>query len=142
MGGDAIRNAAIWQQRFSRTAARYIPSKSFLAQSTYDQAPITIAHELCHVVLDAIRDPLRRCEKAVDLTAMLLGFRKLYASGAYQERRSRNGATIHMLSYLRAQEVEFANKILMEAQWSWVWDLPRQTLRRVLNWPLGSRQGS
>jgi hypothetical protein len=114
--------------------------KSFLAQSTYDQAAIAIAHELSHVVLDAIRNPLRRCEKAVDLTAMLLGFRKLYASGTYQERRSRNGVTMHMLGYLRAQEVELANKILAGSSWSWVWDLPQQTLGKALKWPLATRQ--
>ena len=51
--------------------------KSFLERSKYDQAAITVAHELSHIVLESINHPLRREEKAVDLTAMLLGFRKL-----------------------------------------------------------------
>jgi hypothetical protein len=51
--------------------------KSFLERSKYDQAAITAAHELSHIVLESINHPLRREEKAVDLTAMLLGFRKL-----------------------------------------------------------------
>jgi hypothetical protein len=49
--------------------------KSFLAESTYDEVTAAIAHELSHVVLDSIAHPLCRVEKAVDLTAMLLGFR-------------------------------------------------------------------
>jgi hypothetical protein len=48
--------------------------KSFLDQSTYDQVAIVVAHELSHIVLESIGHPLRREEKAVDLTAMLLGF--------------------------------------------------------------------
>jgi hypothetical protein len=47
---------------------------------------------------------------------------------------------MHMLGYLRAQEVELANKILAGSSWSWVWDLPQQTLGRALKWPLATRQ--
>jgi hypothetical protein len=56
--------------------------RSFLQQSSHDQIAIAIAHELSHVVLDSIQHPLRGCEKAVDLTAMLLGFRRLYLTGS------------------------------------------------------------
>jgi hypothetical protein len=67
--------------------------KSFLERSKYDQAAITVAHELSHIVLESINHPLRREEKAVDLTAMLLGFRELYASGAHKaERTSKQSA--------------------------------------------------
>jgi hypothetical protein len=63
--------------------------KSFLEDSTYDQAAIVIAHELSHIVLDAIAHPLRRVEKAVDLTAMLLGFRH------HGGERARQGVGVH-----------------------------------------------
>ena len=64
--------------------------KSFLAQSSYAQAAIAIAHELSHVVLDSIRHPLRREEKAVDLTAMLLGFSELYRRGSIERTYYQN----------------------------------------------------
>src|SRR5208337_16502 len=64
--------------------------KSFLRDSTYDQAAILIAHELSHVVLESIAHPLRKVEKAVDLTAMLLGFRLLYQTASYKEWRDGN----------------------------------------------------
>jgi hypothetical protein len=51
--------------------------RSFLQRSSLDRIAIAIAHELSHVVLDSIHHPLRGCEKAVDLTAMLLGFRAI-----------------------------------------------------------------
>jgi hypothetical protein len=51
--------------------------RSFLQRSSHDQIAIAIAHELSHIVLDSIHHPLRGCEKAVDLTAMLLRFRAI-----------------------------------------------------------------
>ena len=86
--------------------------KSFLERSTYDQVAITMAHELSHVVLESIDHPLRRAEKAVDLTAMLLGFRLLYASGCYKEKRSHNGTAWRRIGYLSREEVQLANNIL------------------------------
>ena len=90
--------------------------RSFLEQSTYDQAAIVVAHELSHIVLDSIGHPLRREEKAVDLTAMLLGFCALYASGCYREETSQNGTSIRTLGYLSQEEVELANQILAQRQ--------------------------
>ena len=40
-----------------------------------------IAHELSHVILDALRHPLRNNEVAVDLTAMILGFWNIMREG-------------------------------------------------------------
>lgn len=97
--------------------------KSFLAQSTYDQVAIVVAHELSHVVLDSIWHPLRRCEKAVDLTAMVLGFRRLYASGSYKEYRSYNSTSSRQLGYLSPQEVQLVNQALARDQPSWAWEL-------------------
>jgi hypothetical protein len=51
--------------------------RSFFQQA-YDQAVLAVAHEFSHVVLESIWHPLRKCEKAVDMTAMILGFGQLY----------------------------------------------------------------
>jgi len=42
-----------------------------------------IAHELCHVILDAIKHPLRKEEIAVDLAAMILGFCNVIQDGRH-----------------------------------------------------------
>src|SRR3984893_6810730 len=88
--------------------------KSFLERSTYDQVAITMAHELSHVVLDSIAHPLRRVEKAVDLTAMLVGFRVLYQIACYKEFDSERIVTTKGLGYLSPAEVNLANDIISE----------------------------
>jgi hypothetical protein len=52
--------------------------KTFIADVPFGVIVIAMAHELCYVVLDAIGHPLREQEEAVDLTAMLLGYRDFY----------------------------------------------------------------
>ncbi len=99
-------------EAFKKLKLRLYLRKSFLENATYDQVAVVVAHELSHIVLDSIQHPLRREEKAVDLTAMLLGFRLLYASACYKEWRSGNGITYHTLGYLRRDNVELANQIL------------------------------
>lgn len=86
--------------------------KSKLEQWSYDQMAIVVAHELSHVVLNSIGHPLRGCEKAVDLTAMVLGFRRLYASGSYKEQGLQNSKSSYQLGYLSPHEVQLANQIL------------------------------
>jgi len=91
--------------------------KAFLEQSTYDQVAIAIAHELSHVVLDSIAHPLRREEKAVDLTAMLLGFRRLYKSGCHKEENLGNATRCRRLGYLTFEEVRLADRVLAQDHW-------------------------
>jgi hypothetical protein len=88
--------------------------KSFAANSTYQEFAITVAHELSHVVLDSIKHPLRREEKAVDLTAMLLGFSYLYRTAAHSVKRV-DSHTIRTtkLGYLSPDELEAASRILI-----------------------------
>jgi hypothetical protein len=94
---------------FKETSLKMFFRKSFLEGHTYDQVAIVIAHELSHVVLDSIRHPLRREEKAVDLTAMLLGFRLLYLSGAHKEHRTSKSIQTETIGYLSPAEVQLAN---------------------------------
>jgi hypothetical protein len=88
--------------------------KPFLSGSDYDQAAIAVAHELSHVVLDSIAHPLRDVEKAVDLTAMLLGFRELYETACYKTWYSGNTINHQRLGYLTPEEVAFANELLAD----------------------------
>jgi hypothetical protein len=86
--------------------------KQFMASSTYDRAAIAVAHEFSHVVLNSLRHPLRNCEKAVDLTAMVLGFSALYASGGYTETRIGNTIRQSQLGYLTSDELRAARRLL------------------------------
>jgi hypothetical protein len=52
------------------------------------------------------------CEKAVDLTAMLLDFRLVVNSACYKEKRSGNLTEVHRLGYLTRSEVQLANRLL------------------------------
>jgi hypothetical protein len=81
--------------------------KDFFEQA-YDKAAIVVAHEFSHVVLESIEHPLRRCEKAVELTAMLLGFRRIYDSASKDQRT---------LGYLERDEIIIANKLLSQDHW-------------------------
>ncbi len=55
-----------------------------------------------------IEHPLRRCEKAVELTAMLLGFRRIYDSASKDQQT---------LGYLERDEIIIANKLLSQNHW-------------------------
>jgi hypothetical protein len=103
--------------------------KSFFEQA-YDEAAVAVAHELSHVVLESIQHPLRKKEKAVDLAAMLLGFRRLYKSACYKERRLGNTLRIKTLGYLSRQETQIANHFLARDHWRL--KLRTVPLRRVL----------
>jgi hypothetical protein len=98
---------------FKKLTLKMFVRKSFLAQSSYAQAAITIAHELSHIVLDSVRHPLRREEKAVDLTAMLLGFSELYRRGAVEKEYFQNCTNIRQLGYLSEAELDAACRILL-----------------------------
>lgn len=97
--------------------------KPFVETKPYDEFAITVAHELSHVVLKSIEHPLRNEEKAVDLTAMLLGFSYLYRKAAHTSRWI-NDTTIQNshLGYLSEREISRASKILvpyrMRASWA------------------------
>jgi hypothetical protein len=88
--------------------------KSFAEAEPYDRFAIAVAHEFSHVVLDSIDHPLRHDEKAVDLTAMILGFSHLYRRAAYTIRRvSLNEFQRRGLGYLSEHELDQACQILV-----------------------------
>jgi hypothetical protein len=85
--------------------------KSFLAEAPYGAIVVAIAHELSHVVLDATQHPLRKIEPAVDLTAMLLGYRDFFLQDSFyvatNNRRmapgAQNDTLASLLSYFEAR---------------------------------------
>jgi hypothetical protein len=111
---------------FRETPVTVFLRKSFLQESKFEKVVMAIAHELSHVVLDAVGHALRECEEAVDLTAMLLGYRDVYVAGSeYLEilpdslwerfrrslQRRFSGVerrTFQSLGYLTPEEVRYA----------------------------------
>lgn len=73
--------------------------KTFLQSSSFEGVVMAIAHELCHVVLNATAHPLRRQEEAVDLTAMLLGFRDFYVTGCRFVQRQESSRANRFAGY-------------------------------------------
>jgi hypothetical protein len=98
---------------FKKLTLKVFVRKSFLEHNSYAHATIAIAHELSHVVLDSIRHPLRKEEKAVDLTAMLLGFSYLYRRAAIKKTVFHNRTEVRRLGYLSEPELDTACRILL-----------------------------
>lgn len=59
--------------------------RSFIRREPFEVVVLAMAHEISHLVLDAIRHPLKRQEETVDLAAMLLGYRSFYLRHADDE---------------------------------------------------------
>jgi hypothetical protein len=105
-------------REFEQTEVMMYLRKSFLRDGFFESTVLAIAHELCHIVLDGIAHPLRRSEEAVDLTAMLLGFRDFYVTGCHITRRApRQMTELHVsytistelrCGYLSPEEVKYA----------------------------------
>jgi hypothetical protein len=110
--------------------------KSTRDASTYDEFAITIAHELSHVVLESIQHPLRTEEKAVDLTAMILGFSYLYRTAAHTSCRVGYDQVQYKQNvYLTERETNAAAKILipfrLRAKYRWR-NYARENLARLV----------
>jgi hypothetical protein len=100
--------------------------KSFLRESPLEAVVAVMAHELSHVVLKGIGHRLRQEEMAVDLTAMILGYRCFFRRGCEYETKYKASllgklfafhetpvyeeqiTTIHRIGYLAREEVVFA----------------------------------
>ncbi len=116
------------------TVTMYI-RKSFLRGASFESVVLAMAHELCHVVLYAIGHEFQDQEEAVDLTAMMLGYRNFYCKGCWRDiviefpadrsflrkmvdglfgHRSGGSVTVctHHLGYLTLEEVKFASGVM------------------------------
>jgi hypothetical protein len=88
--------------------------KSFAHQSRCHEFIVVVAHEFSHVVLESIGHPLRTEEKAVDLTAMLLGFSYSYRLAAHAVRAyPGNIVETSRIGYLTEDELNAACRILL-----------------------------
>jgi hypothetical protein len=116
-------------EAFKRTLVTVFLRKSFLAASEFESVVMAIAHELSHIVLFGIGHPLEEDEVAVDLTAMLLGYRDFYVAGCHREIRAKSVGqylarffrqwlegverrAFQTLGYLTPEEVRFAADLL------------------------------
>jgi hypothetical protein len=109
---------------FKRTLVTIFLRKSFLAENKFEAVVMAIAHEFSHIVLFGIKHPLEEDEVAVDLTAMLLGYRDFYSAGSqYREVRPKSlwqrfvqslqkRRTYQSLGYLSPEEVRYAAVIM------------------------------
>lgn len=88
--------------------------KSFLSRCDFEQVVLAISHEMSHLVLDSLRHKLRHTEEAVDLTAMMLGFRDFYVTGCKQIFGLSSGEerVVRSLGYLTLEEVNHAARYM------------------------------
>jgi hypothetical protein len=63
---------------FRRHTVNLFIRKDYLLGTTLDQLVRIVSHELAHIVLDATGNPFKRDERAVEVTAMLLGFAEYF----------------------------------------------------------------
>jgi hypothetical protein len=88
--------------------------RPFAESEPYDRFAMAVAHEFSHVVLESINHSLRDDEKAVDLTAMMLGFSHLYRRAAHTvDWIGPNQFEHRTLGYLSESELKEACRILL-----------------------------
>jgi len=58
----------------------------WIIELSFESFTTCVAHEMSHIVLDAMRHPLREDEIAVDITAMILGFHDIFHVGRKSEK--------------------------------------------------------
>jgi hypothetical protein len=117
-------------KEFEDVLIRMYIRKSFLHDYPFETVVAVVAHELSHVVLKAIRHRLYQVEVAVDLTAMILGYRDFFRRGCEYSVSSKTDfqlpflggslsfrgtpaygeqiITTHRVGYLAREEVVFA----------------------------------
>ncbi len=72
---------------------------------------------------------------------MLLGFRRLYASGSHKIERSRKSTAVNQMGHLTLDEVQHANRILRKDWPPWAWELAQRIFARGrINWHPRFRQ--
>jgi hypothetical protein len=72
-------------EAFRKTLVTMYVQRSFLEEAPLGSIIVAVAHEMSHVVLNTTQHELRRKEQAVDLTAMLLGYRDFFVRDSFYE---------------------------------------------------------
>ncbi len=83
-------------------------NRAFIAKACFEMIVAAFAHEFSLVVLDATKSSLRNQEEAVDLTAMLLGFRDFYVTGCSTFFSTGAQLQEYHVSYLSNEEIWYA----------------------------------
>ncbi len=91
--------------------------KNFIAQAKFESVVFAITHELCHVLLAALKmqfDSEAEEEVVVDLTAMVMGYRKFLLLGCVYLAQSgfQKKLEYENLGYLNEEEINFANDLI------------------------------
>lgn len=94
----------IFSPQFKKTEVTIYLRKTFISNVGFETVVLALAHEFSHIVLDSTHHKLRRHEEAVDLTAMLLGFRDYYVTGSATHLA--NG--VYRIGYLTEEEISYA----------------------------------
>jgi len=97
---------------FKQTIVTVYVRRSFVTRVGFESVVVAMAHEMCHVILDSTRNPLRKSEEAVDLTAMLLGFRDFYVTGCRQIQQQSWGSYAEHYGYLSQEEITYAARAM------------------------------
>ncbi|HRY52699.1 MAG TPA: hypothetical protein P5089_02500 [Candidatus Portnoybacteria bacterium] len=97
---------------FQQTIVIIYLRKSFLGEASFEPIVVAIAHELSHIILYAFRHELCRQEEAVDLLAMLLGFRDFYVTGCKDISFQGDNIVTHRLGYLSEEEILYASQFM------------------------------
>ena len=70
--------------------------KEFLKEAPFETVVLAMAQELSHLVLGAMGHPLKHTEEAVDLTAMMLGYKNFYLIGYQYEVEKLNRIQLNL----------------------------------------------
>ena len=81
--------------------------KSVVAEWQFDTLIAGLSHELSHIVLESLQYEYRRAEEAVDITAILLGFRRFYLRGFYLQVESLVHSEQQRFGYLYEEEAQW-----------------------------------
>lgn len=100
-------------REFKNTLVTMYLRRSFLSRFRFEVIVCAIAHELSHVVLGSINHNLQYSEEAVDLTAMILGFRDFYRiSSAPTISDDGRDFVFELFGYLSPEEINYAANIM------------------------------
>ena len=99
----------IGTNEFKNTRVVVHATKNILEEKPFEWVVAGFAHELSHVVLSSIKHSLEKEEKAVDLTAMILGFEDFVAESHYAKSNEyAKSSEFASLGYLSIPEMKFA----------------------------------
>jgi len=111
---------------FQKLQVEMFLRKSFLEEANFELVVMASSHELSHIVLSSIGHALKAEEVAVDLTAMILGYRDIFVLG-HQKAEPFNMVSEVMAvlfaghgsaqyrsrwGYLTPEEARFASKVM------------------------------